>query len=170
MRKIYETGQGSFKIRSRYTYDKDASCIDILQIPYSTTIEAIMDSIAALVKEGKIKEITDIRDEIDLNGFKLTLDLKRGTDPEKLMNRLFKLTPLEDSFKCNFNVLINSAPQQLGVLQILREWITFRTECVRRRVYYSLEKARKKLPKMSARRQEIKSGKTGLTLFLRAVL
>ena len=126
MRQIYETGQGSFRVRSKYVYDKEANCIDILQIPYSTTIEAILSSISALVKDGKVKEITDFRDEIDLNGFKLTLDLRRGTDPEKLMNRLFKLTPLEDSFKCNFNVLINAAPRQLGVMDILKEWITFR--------------------------------------------
>ena len=140
MRRIYETGQGSFKIRAKYSYDKDASCIDILQIPYSTSIEAILDSIAALVKEGKLKEIIDFRDEIDLNGFKLTLDLKKGTDPDKLMNQLFKLTPLEDSFKCNFNVLINSAPRQLGVVDILREWILFRTECVRRELRFDLKK------------------------------
>ena len=140
MRKIYETGQGSFRIRSRYKYDKEENCIDILQIPYSTSLEAILDSIAALVKEGKIKEITDFRDEIDLNGFKLTLDLRRGTDPDKLMSRLFKLTPLEDSFKCNFNVLINSTPRQLGVVDILKEWILFRTECVRRELNFDLRK------------------------------
>ncbi len=140
MRRIYETGQGSFRIRSRYSYDKASSCIDILQIPYSTTIEAILDSIATLVKEGKIKEIVDFRDEIDLNGFKLTLDLRRGTDPDKLMNRLYKLTPLEDSFKCNFNILINSAPRQLGVVDILKEWIAFRTECVRRELQFDLKK------------------------------
>ncbi len=148
MRRIYETGQGSFRIRSRYSYDKEASCIDILQIPYSTSIEAIIDSITDLVKEKKITEITDVRDEIDLNGFKLTLDLKRGTkaeDVDKLMNRLYKLTPLEDSFKCNFNVLINSTPKQLGVLDILKEWITFRTECVRRELRFDLKKKRDRL-------------------------
>ena len=142
MRAIYETGQGSIRIRARYKYDKEANCIDILQIPYSTSIEAILDSIAALVKEEKVKEITDFRDEIDLNGFKLTLDLRRGTDPDKLMNRLFKLTPLEDSFKCNFNVLINSTPRQLGVVDILREWIAFRMECVRRELNFELRKKR----------------------------
>ncbi len=145
MRAIYETGQGSFRIRSRYSYDKEANCIDILQIPYSTNIEAILDSISALVKEGKVKEIVDFRDEIDLNGFKLTLDLRRGTDPDQLMNRLYKLTPLEDSFKCNFNVLINSAPKQLGVLDILKEWIAFRTECVRRELRFDLKKKRDRL-------------------------
>ncbi|MBQ3483707.1 MAG: topoisomerase IV [Clostridia bacterium] len=140
MRKIYETGQGSVRIRARYKYDKDANCIDILQIPYSTSIEAILDSIAALVKENKVKEIADFRDEIDLNGFKLTLELRRGVDPDALMNRLYKLTPLEDSFKCNFNVLINSTPRQLGVVDILKEWISFRTECVRRELRFDLRK------------------------------
>ncbi len=151
MRKIYETGQGSVRIRSRYKYDKDENCIDILQIPYSTSIEAIMDSISALVKEGKLKgEITDVRDEIGIDGFKLTIDLRRGTDPDKLMNRLFKLTPLEDSFKCNFNVLINSAPRQLGVVDILKEWILFRTECVRRELNFTLQKKKDRLHLMMA--------------------
>ncbi len=145
MRRIYETGQGSFRIRARYSYDKAANCIDILQIPYSTSIEAILDSISALVKEGKVKEIVDFRDEIDLNGFKLTLDLRRGTDPDQLMNRLYKLTPLEDSFKCNFNVLINSTPMQLGVVDILKEWISFRTECMRRELRFDLGKKRDRL-------------------------
>ncbi len=145
MRRIYETGQGSFRIRARYSYDKAANCIDILQIPYSTSIEAILDSISALVKEGKVKEIVDFRDEIDLNGFKLTLDLRRGTDPDQLMNRLYKLTPLEDSFKCNFNVLINSTPMQLGVMDILKEWINFRTECMRRELRFDLGKKRDRL-------------------------
>ncbi len=145
MRRIYETGQGSFRIRSRYSYDKAANCIDILEIPYSTSIEAILDSISTLVKEGKIKEIADFRDEIDLNGFKLTLDLRRGTDPDQLMNRLYKLTPLEDSFKCNFNVLINSTPMQLGVMDILKEWINFRTECMRRELRFDLGKKRDRL-------------------------
>ncbi len=145
MRRIYETGQGSFRIRSRYSYDKAANCIDILQIPYSTSIEAILDSISSLVKEGKLKEVVDFRDEIDLNGFKLTLDLRKGVDPDQLMNRLYKITPLEDSFKCNFNILINSAPQQLGVVDILKEWIKFRTECVRRELRFDLKKKRDRL-------------------------
>ena len=135
---IYRTGQGSFRIRSRYTYDKENNCIDILQIPYSTTIEQIMDKIAELVKSGKVKEITDFRDEIDLSGFKLTIDIRKGTDPDKLMARLFKLTPLEDSFKCNFNVLIDGAPRQLGIAELLTEWIKFRTVCVRRELTYEL--------------------------------
>ena len=135
---IYTTGQGSFRIRSRYTYDKINNCIDILQIPYSTTIEQIMDKISELVKSGKVKEITDFRDEIDLSGFKLTIDIRKGTDPDKLMARLFKLTPLEDSFKCNFNVLINGAPRTLGIAELLTEWIKFRTVCVRRELTYEL--------------------------------
>ena len=150
MRKIYETGQGSFRIRSRYKYDKEEICIDILQIPYSTSIEAILDSISTLVKEKKIDGITDFRDEIGIDGFKLTIDLRRGTDPDKLMNRLFKLTPLEDSFKCNFNVLINSTPRQLGVVDILKEWIVFRTECVRRELNFTLQKKKDRLHLMMA--------------------
>ncbi len=145
MRQIFETGQGAVRIRSRYTYDKENNAIDILQIPYSTTIEQILNAIAALVKEGKVKEIVDFRDAIDLNGFKLTLELRRGTDPDKLMNRLFKLTPLEDSFKCNFNVLINATPRQLGVVDILKEWITFRTECVRRECKFDMVKKQERL-------------------------
>ena len=142
---IYSTGQGSFRIRSRYTYDRVNNCIDILQIPYSTTIEQIMDKIAELVKSGKVKEITDFRDEIDLSGFKLTLDIRKGTDPDKLMARLFKLTPLEDSFKCNFNVLVNGSPRQMGIAEILTEWIKFRTVCVRRELTYELKEKKDQL-------------------------
>ena len=145
MRQIYETGSGSVKIRSRYNYDKEQNCIDIIQIPYSTTIELILKRIAELVKEGKLKEITDFRDEIDLNGFKLTLDLRRGVDPDKLMTKLFKLTPLEDSFKCNFNILIDSSPRQLGVVDIIKEWIKFRMLCLRRELEFELGKKRDKL-------------------------
>ena len=145
MRQIYETGQGSFRVRARYSYDKENNAIDILQIPYSTNIEAILNTIATLVKEGKVKEVVDFRDAIDLNGFKLTLELRRGTDPDKLMSRLFKLTTLEDSFKCNFNVLINSTPRQLGVVDILKEWILFRTECVRRELKFDLAKKKDRL-------------------------
>ena len=132
MKKVYETGSGSVKIRSRYNYDKANNCIDIVQIPYSTSIEMILNKISDLVKEGKLKEVVDFRDEIDLSGFKLTLDLRRGVDPDKLMAKLFKITPLEDSFKCNFNVLVNSHPMQLGIIDILKAWITFRISCVRR--------------------------------------
>lgn len=145
MRQIYETGDGSFKIRSRYTYDAHENCIDILQIPYSTTIEPILNKISALVKEGKLKEIADFRDEIDVNGFKLTLDLRRGVDPDKLMQKLFKLTPLENSFKCNFNILIDSTPRQMGVVEILSEWIAFRMKCLRRELEFDLKKKKDKL-------------------------
>ena len=145
MRQIYETGSGSVKIRSRYNYDKSANCIDIIQIPYSTTIEVILKRITELVKEGKLKEITDFRDEIDLSGFKLTLDLRRGVDPDKLMTKLFKMTPLEDSFKCNFNILVDSSPRQLGVVDIIKEWIRFRITCVRRELEFDLAKKKDKL-------------------------
>ena len=145
MYRIYTTGQGSVRMRARYTYDKAANCIDILQIPYSTTIELILAKLAALYKEGKIKEITDFRDEIDLNGFKLTLDIRKGVDPDKLMTKLFKLTPLEDSFKCNFNVLIDSTPRTLGLIDILKEWIRFRLTCLCRELAYDLKKKEDKL-------------------------
>lgn len=145
MRQLYETGSGSVRIRSRYNYDKSANCIDIIQIPYSTTIEVILKRISDLVKEGKLKEITDFRDEIDLSGFKLTLDLRRGVDPEKLMNKLFRITPLEDSFKCNFNILIDSTPRQMGVIEILSEWIRFRMGCLRREMTFDLKKKQDKL-------------------------
>ena len=145
MKNIYETGQGSVKIRARYNYDKSANCIDIIQIPYSTSIELIMKRISDLVKEGKLKEVVDVRDEIDLSGFKLTIDLRKGTDPDKLMKKLYKLTPLEDSFKCNFNILINSEPRQLGLIDILHEWILFRMECVKREFRFDLEKKNDKL-------------------------
>lgn len=132
MREIYRTGHGSLRLRARWRYDKAENCIEILQIPYSTTIELIMKKLTQLIKEGKVKEITDFRDEIDVNGFKLTLDLRRGTDPDKLMNKLFKYTPLEDSFDCNFNVLIDGTPKLLGVGDILKEWIRFRSGCVKK--------------------------------------
>lgn len=145
MRSVFETGQGAVRIRSRYRYDKDANCIDIVEIPYSTTIEIILERLTELVKTGKIKEITDCRDEIDLSGFKLTLDLRRGVDPDKLMAKLFKMTTLEDSFKCNFNVLIDSVPRQMGIAEILTEWIRFRTGCVRRELTFDLGKKKDKL-------------------------
>ena len=145
LRGIYETGQGSVKLRARYTYDKQNGCIEILQIPYSTSIELILKKITDLVKEGRLKEITDFRDEIDLNGFKLTLDLKRGTDPDQLMAKLYKLTTLEDTFGCNFNVLIDGAPRQLGVAGILTEWIRFRVGCLKRELTYELGKKRDKM-------------------------
>ena len=145
MRSIFENGHGSVRIRSRYRYDKANSCIDILQIPYSTTIEQIIKRITEMVKDGSLKEVTDVRDEIDLSGFKLTLDIRKGTDPDKLMAKLFKKTTLEDSFKCNFNILIDSVPRQLGVKQILEEWIKFRMGCVRRELSFDLKKKKDKL-------------------------
>ena len=145
LKKIYETGTGSVKLRARYNYDKKNGCIEILQIPYSTSIEAILGKITELVKDGKLKEITDFRDEIDLNGFKLTLDLKRGCDPEQVMAKLYRLTPLEDRFACNFNVLIDGEPRQLGVSGILNEWIRFRIGCLKRELTFELGKKRDKM-------------------------
>ena len=145
MREIYENGRGSVKVRARYNVVPGENMIEITQIPPTTTVEAIMDKIAELVKAGKIKEISDMRDETDLNGLKLTLDLKRGVDPEKLMAKLYKTTPLEDSFSCNFNVLVSGQPRVMGVREILQEWTAFRMECVRRRTYYDLHGKEKRL-------------------------
>ncbi len=145
MQKIYESGRGSIKVRSVYTYDKSQNCIDITEIPPTTTVEAIIAKMAELVKAGKLREVADVRNEIGLSGLRITIDLKRGVDPDKLMNRLFAMTPLEDSFSCNFNVLIAGVPQVLGVRRILEEWTGFRMECVRRRVYFDLHKAKDKL-------------------------
>ncbi len=145
MKNVYETGRGPIKLRARYSYDKEANCIDVTQIPYSTSIEAIIGKISDAVKSGKIKDITDVRDEIDISGFKLTIDLRRGTDPDKLMAKLYKLTPLEDSFDCNFNVLIDGAPRQLGIKGILTEWIRFRVGCVTREFTFDLDKKKAKL-------------------------
>ena len=145
MANVLENGRGSIRVRAKWAYDKENNCIDVTRIPPTTTVEAIMDKITELVKLGKIREISDMRDETDLNGLKLTIDLKRGQDPEKLMARLFKATPLEDTFACNFNVLIAGQPRVLGVRQILLEWIAFRSECVRRRTYYDLQGKQKRL-------------------------
>lgn len=142
---IYRTGRGGVRIRSRYTYDKNVNCIDITQIPPTTTAEAIVEKVVDLVKQGKIKEVSDIRDETGLNGLKVTIDLKRGVEPEKLMQRLFKMTPLEESFSCNFNVLISGIPRVMGVGELLNEWTAFRIECVRRRTFNDLSKKREKL-------------------------
>lgn len=142
---IYKTGRGSFKMRSKYSYDKSANCLDITGIPQSTTSEAIIEKVIQLVKAGKLKEIADIRDETGLDGLKITIDLKRGTDPDKLMLKLYKMTPLEDSFSCNFNVLIGGVPRVLGIKELLDEWIAFRVECVRRRTYFDLNKKKDKL-------------------------
>ncbi len=143
--KIYETGKGSVKVRAVYAYDKASNCIDITEIPYTTTVEAIISKMVELVKAGKIRDISDVRNEIGLEGLKITIDLKRGVDPDKLMSRLYALTPLEDSFACNFNVLVGGVPMVLGVKEILEEWIAFRTECVRRRTAFDLAKAKDKL-------------------------
>ena len=145
LREIYATGRGGLKIRSRYRYVKAENLIEIYEIPYSTSIEVILDKVAELVKAGKIKEISDMRDETDLSGLKLTIDLKRGVDPDKLMAKLFKLTPLQDTVSCNFNILVAGQPRVMGVGEILEEWTAWRTECVKRRVFYILNKKREKL-------------------------
>ncbi len=142
---IYKTGKGGIKIRGRYAYDKSNNCIDITEIPPTTTAEAIIEKVIEKVKSGSIKDISDIRDETDRNGLKITIDLKRGADPEKLMQKLFRMTTLEDTFSCNFNVLIAGSPQVLGVAPLLNEWIAFRTQCVMRRVYSEKTKAEEKL-------------------------
>ena len=145
LRKIYETGRGSVRVRAIWNYEKDGNMIEITRIPPTTTVEAVMDKIAELVKGGKVKEISDMRDETDLNGLKLTIDLKRGQDPDKLMQKLFRLTPLEDSFACNFNVLVSGQPRVMGVREILTEWVAFRAECVRRRTWFDLKGKEKRM-------------------------
>lgn len=145
MTEALSTGRGGIMVRSKYKYDKTNNCIDIYEIPPTTTAEAIIDKIIEKVKSGSLKEISDIRDETDKSGLKITIDLKRGTDAEKLMKKLYRQTPLLDSFPCNFNVLIGGTPQVLGVRDLLLEWIAFRTECVKRRIYFDLDKAKKKL-------------------------
>ena len=145
IKKIYETGRGGIKVRAKYQYDKANNCIDIFSIPPSTSCEVIIEKIIDLSKQGKVKEVADIRDETGLDGLKITIDLKRGTDPEKLMMKLFKLTTLQDSFSCNFNVLIAGVPRVMGVRELLNEWIAFRVECVRRRTYFDLNKKQEKL-------------------------
>lgn len=142
---VYETGRGSIKLRAKYEYDKSANCIDVLSIPSTTTCEVIIEKIIDLVKQGKVKEISDIRDETGIDGLKITIDLKRGVDPDKLMAKLFRFTTLEDSYACNFNVLIGGVPMVLGVKSLLEEWIAFRIECVRRRTYYDRNKKADKL-------------------------
>ena len=144
-RKICETGRGSVKVRAKWNYDKAGSCIEVTEIPYSTTIEAIMDKIVDGIKQGKLREISYVRDETDLSGLKIAIDLKRGADPEKVMQKLFRMTPLQDSYSCNFNILIHGQPRVMGVKEILTEWITFREECVRRRIVYDLQRKREKL-------------------------
>ena len=145
MKKIYETGRGGFKVRGKYTYDKAYNCIDITQIPPTTNCESIIEKVIELVKLKKITEINDIRDETGRDGMKITIDLKRGIDPDKLMQKLFRLTPLEDTFSCNFNILIAGSPRVMGIREILEEWVAFRSQCVQRRVYFDLKKAGDKL-------------------------
>lgn len=145
MRRVYSTGLGAVKVRAVYNYDKDSRCIEVTQIPPSTTVEAIIDKVAELVKDGKLREISDARDETDLSGLRLAFDLKKGCDPDAVMQKLFKLTPLQDNFNCNFNVLIAGTPRVMGVSEILSEWIEFRRDCVRRRVYFDLQKKKEKL-------------------------
>ena len=145
LRSIYATGRGGLKVRARWRYDKKENVIEVYEIPYSTTIEAILDKVAELVKAGKIKEISDMRDETDLSGLKLAIDLKRGVEPDKLMAKLFRLTPLQDTVSCNFNILIAGMPRVMGVGEILTEWTAWRTDCVKRRVYYILNKKKEKL-------------------------
>ena len=145
LEEIYKTGRGGIKVRARYKYDKKYNCIDIINIPPTTTSEVIIEKIVELVKSGKVREISDIRDETGLDGLKITIDLKRGTDPDKLMIKLFKLTTLEDTFSCNFNVLVGGTPKVMGIREILEEWTAFRAECIRRRTAFDLAKKRDKL-------------------------
>lgn len=150
IRKVYETGRGSIKVRSQYRYDKSANCIEITQIPYTTTIEAVIDKIVELVKSGKIREISYIRDETDIDGLKIAIDLKRGTDPDRLMQKLYRLTPLQDNYACNFNILIAGTPKVMGVREILTEWTAFREECIHRRTYHELQNKKAKLHLLEA--------------------
>ena len=145
LRSIYATGRGGLKVRAHWRYDKKENVIEVYEIPYSTTIEAILDKVAELVKAGKVKEIGDMRDETDLSGLKLAIDLKRGVEPDKLMAKLFRLTPLQDTVSCNFNILIAGMPRVMGVGELLTEWTAWRTDCVKRRVYYILNKKKEKL-------------------------
>ena len=145
MDKIYRTGRGSFKVRARWNYDRSCNCIEITEIPPTTTTEAIIDKVVDLIKSNKVREISDMRDETDLSGLKLAIDLKRGADPEAVMQKLYRFTPLEDSFSCNFNVLIGGSPRVLGVRELLEEWIAFRRLCVKRRVYFDLNRKKEKL-------------------------
>ena len=145
IRSVYETGVGSIKQRARYVYNKKDNCIDVLEIPYTSCIESIIKKITDLMKDGSLKGVTDVRDAIDLNGFRLTIDLKKGVDPDQLMARLFKVTDLEHAFDCNFNILINGAPRQMGIIEILKCWIDFRTKCLTRQLTFNLQKKKDKL-------------------------
>lgn len=149
IRDIYDTGRGGFKLRAKYKYDKKNSCIEIYEIPYTTTAEAIIDSIVDLVKRGRIKEINDVRDETDLNGLKITLDIRKSANPDDIMNKLYKLTTLEDTFSCNFNILVNGIPRVMGIKEILREWVKFRINCIKRRTLFDIDKKSNKLHLLS---------------------
>jgi DNA gyrase subunit A len=140
MANIYATGRGSFKVRARYRHDEKNSCIEIFEIPYTTTIEAIMDKIVALVKAGKIRDINDVRDETDLQGLKITIDIKKSANAENIMQRLFQLTPLRESFNCNFNFLVNGRPRVMGITEILHEWTAFRITCIKRQLAFDIAK------------------------------
>lgn len=142
---IYRSGRGGFKVRAKYKHDKENSCIEVFEIPYTTTSEAVIDSVIELVKSGKIKEITDVRDETDLDGLKITFDIRKSTDVQALMNKLFKLTPLQDSFNCNFNILINGRPRVMGIKEILKEWVAYRVNCIKRQTLFDIEKKSDKL-------------------------
>ncbi|MBR4554346.1 MAG: topoisomerase IV [Ruminococcus sp.] len=148
--RIYRTGRGSVKLRAKYQFDKDTKTIEIIEIPATTTIEAIKEKIIALVKAGKIKEISDVRDESDLNGLKIGIDIKKGVDPDKLMQKLYRLTPLQDSYACNFNILVHGYPRVMGVYDIIREWVAFRMDCVKRRITFDLNKKQEKLHLLKA--------------------
>ena len=145
IRDIYNYGRGSFKVRAKYNYDPENGCIEIYEIPYTTTVEAIIDSVIGLIKSGKVKDITDVRDETDLDGLKITLDIRKNADPDGLMNRLYKFTPLEDNFSCNFNILIHGRPRVMGVKEILQEWLDFRISCIKRQTQFDIDQKMKRL-------------------------
>ncbi len=145
LRGIYETGRGSFKVRAKYKYDKQNSCIEIYEIPYTTASESIIDAVIELVKSGRIKDITDVRDETDLEGLKITLDIRKSADPDEIMNKLYKLTTLQDTFNCNFNILVNGSPRVMGIREILREWLIFRVNCIKRQTAFDIGKKEDKL-------------------------
>ena len=155
IRDRYKTGRGSFKVRAKWRYLKEGNLIEIYEIPYTTTAEAILDKVSELIRAGKIREIGDMRDETDLSGLKLTIDLKRGADPEKLMQKLFRQTTLMDSYPCNFNILIAGMPRVMGVGEILEEWTAWRSQCVKRRVYFQLGKKREKLHLLDVYKRQV---------------
>ncbi|MDR1439590.1 MAG: topoisomerase IV [Clostridiales bacterium] len=145
MAAIYETGRGTFRLRGKYRFDKRNSCIEVFEIPYTTTVEAIIDAIVELVRKGRIKDVSDVRDETDLNGLKIAIDIRKSADPDDLMRKLFRLTPLQDSFGCNFNILVNGRPRVMGVREIIKEWLAFRTSCVKRQLAHEMAGKRARL-------------------------